>query len=413
MQRGAQCGSGGVSTQTKAFIFGGKTMPSPALNSFFEKYVDNFVEPIYDSIYRYDPYAPLIKREKWNYEMGENQTVVRTSAELPTGYDFNLSAIPTSTGTVSACDITTAEIKSGHSLRSFALRGAAFRSEWLCLRDLKTKWAAIKAVQNYESALKQFATVWWSDFRRKRFIEMLDGKISTTGAAAITETENSDADFSALAASLPTALLNWDIISQLSETLLRKGAGVNSVGFAEGGKPVFMLTCGWGLKRSLWLNNLVRETVNYAKPFENLKFRGYGGAIDGVLPNVDNQIMRFDEDLNPIYPTVNVAASNGMKWQLNPAYKTVANNGDAVYEVAYLTVGNVYEEHVPGVEPKAYSKAKFDGVNSYSGEIQWLNNPDNDVNPLGENGYYRMEMQVAAKPTHPDNGYAILTLAKD
>jgi hypothetical protein len=395
-------------------------MPSPSLNSFFVKYPDNFVDPIYNLIYRRDPYYPLIKRAKWDFSKGVNQTVVRTHSELPTGYDFNLASVtPANTGSKSACDITAVEIKAGHSERAFALMGAAFKSEWLCLRDLKTKWQALQAVKNREEELGQFSRVWWSDYRRMRFIEMLDGKISTKTATNIVFAESSNANFSAIAkADLPTAPLNWDLISQLTETLLRQGAGSDSPGSAEGGKPVFMLTCGYGLKRALWKNNLVRETVNFGDAFKNFAFRGYGGAIDGVLPNVDEFIVRYSYDtqtdtMTPIYPTINANATAGRKWKINPDWKTVANGGKAVYEVAYLTVANVYEEHVPGVEPKAYSKAKFDGVQQYTGNIEWINNPDNDINPRGENGYYYMEMQVAAKPTHPGNGFAVLTQAVD
>jgi hypothetical protein len=50
---------------------------------------------------------------------------------------------------------------------------------------------------------------------------------------------------------------------------------------------------------------------------------------------------------------------------------------------------------------------------TYAGDVRWINNPDMCYNKLGNMGFYRMDIQVAAKPIFPDNGFSIVTLALD
>ena len=54
----------------------------------------------------------------------------------------------------------------------------------------------------------------------------------------------------------------------------------------------------------------------------------------------------------------------------------------------------------------------FDPVN-YVGEPMWINNKDMCENVLGNMGFYKMLVAMAAKPIRPEIGITGLTLARD
>jgi hypothetical protein len=72
----------------------------------------------------------------------------------------------------------------------------------------------------------------------------------------------------------------------------------------------------------------------------------------------------------------------------------------------------VWEARVRPIGITNYGMAGFNPIN-YVGELAWYNIRDNVNNPDGTIGYYKMQIQAAAKPIRPEIGYAGLTLVKD
>lgn len=387
------------------------------INNFFTQSVNQFVEPIYNWIWRTNPFISLIPRAEFTPMDGLVPKVVTTTSEMPTAYPGDSGSgwgnLAISNGTGSSCDVTPTTINDGTIERNYQLETDAWTSRVLCLTDLQFDWQAEQEVANLQKNLMQYITVVWSDWYRIKSICNSGTKISTLAAGATYQSVDGNCDFSGLAGHLPTTNLTWDHLTPLYDILMQAGAEANAVGYSEG-QPLISLITGPGIKRALWQDDTkVRDTVNWGDAFQNFSARGINTSINGYIPNMDLYPIRYAADgTTKIYPTTNTAATKGRKSIPNPNYLTVARGGLAVYEVAYIYPNDVWEARVRPIGPTSYSMASFNPVN-YVGELQWINNKDNVSNPLGTRGYYRMDVQAAARPVRPEIGISILTLAVD
>ncbi len=390
-------------------------MPTPdlsAINNFFTQSVNQFVEPIYNWIWRTNPFISLIPRAEFTPMDGLVPKVVTTTSELPTAYP-NWGNLSISDGTADSCDVSPTAILDGTIERNYQLEINAFISRVLCLTDLQFDWQAEQEVANLQKNLMQYITVTWSDWYRMKSLCNSGTKVSTLAAGATFDSVDGNCSFAGLAGHLPTTALTWDHLTPLYDILMQAGAEANAVGYSEG-QPLVSLICGPGVKRALWQDDSkIRDTVNWGDAFQNFTARGINTSINGFIPNMDLYPIRWAADgTTKIYPTTNTSATKGRKSIPNPNYLTVARGGLAVYETAYIMPRDVWEARVRPVGPTSFGMASFNPIN-YVGDLRWINNPDNDENPLGNKGYYRMDIQAAARPVRPEIGYSIMTLAVD
>jgi hypothetical protein len=382
------------------------------LNNLMVTAKNLFQEPIYNWTWRTNPYISMFTRREFEPMDGLVPEVVTTTSELPTSYPDALSNLTLSDGTGSdACDIDATVIQPGYISRSYQLEVDAWQTPVICLTDLQFDWKAEQTIANLQQNLGQFTTVRISDLYRMWNIRMVNTKVSTAVAGAMDFDSNSDTDFTGV--DLPTEYLDWSHLDYLYDITMQLGAEQSAVGYSEG-MPLLALCVGPGIKRALFQNSdKVRSTVNWGDAFQNFTARGINTSINGFIPNLDLYPVRYAANgTTKIYPTRNVATTKGMKSEPNPAYRTVANGGSAVYEVAYVLCRDIYEVRPRPIGTTQFGQASFNAVN-YVGDINWINNKDNEKNILGNKGFYRMDLQMAARPIRPELGFAILTLAMD
>jgi hypothetical protein len=385
------------------------------INNYFATQKNQFDSNILTHIWRTNPFISLFPRKEFDASQGRIPEVITSTHELPTAYPFGLANLILSSGTGSpACDVEPAVIKSGHKKRSYQLEVASFETEVICLTDLQFQYQAVQQVTNKEDGLREYTRVWMSDWFRVHNIGMHDHKASTTSVANVTIKTDALYDFSTL--TLPTFELNWIHLTGLYDYFTGRGAGdpMFAIGMAMG-SHTFGITSGPGYKRKLFQDDeLVRETVNYSSDSTlNFAARGINQAVNGFVPNVDEFPIRFAADgTTAIYPTINQDTSVGRESVPNPNYRTVANGGLAVYEVVTITMKNTYEVRPRSVGPLGFGMEKFDATR-YTADFQWINNKDMASNKLGNKGFYRADVQQAAKPMYPQFGMSILTLAID
>ena len=122
-----------------------------------------------------------------------------------------------------------------------------------------------------------------------------------------------------------------------------------------------------------------------------LRYTDYEGAIGSL-----------------VYPFRNVATTNGMMFEPNPAYKPAwMTGGTTVYEVAFVYTREVYTDLVRPPDPITVGRQRFDPQN-YSGNVLFVNNADMEHNPKGNMGYYMVDIQLSAQPNDPDAGTSII-----
>ena len=94
-----------------------------AINNFFTQTVNQFVEPIYNWIWRTNPFISLVPRAEFTPIDGLAPKVVTTTSELPTSYP-SWSNLSISDGTNTSCDVTPTAILDGsigEAVKKFAI----------------------------------------------------------------------------------------------------------------------------------------------------------------------------------------------------------------------------------------------------------------------------------------------------
>lgn len=398
-------------------------MPTPdlsAINSFFETCRNQFDPAILSRFWTSNPYAGLVESKPFDTEMGLVQTVVTATHELPTTYGFEGDegaevALTLSNGTGNAaCSPEVSVIAGGYTNRDFRLYVKAFETPPFCLTDLQFKFQWAQQARAFEKGLADYVTQWQGDWNRRQNIGMINTKVSTTAAGVLDSDINSDYDFTGV--SVPTVLLDWEQLALMYDQLTVIAAEQNAVGYSDG-QPCFSLNVGPGLKRYLFQGtDKIRTTVNFldqGKEYSrNFLARGIATAVNGFMPNVDQNAVRYEADLTPIYPWINQATTQGNQAVRNPDYRTVANGGLAVYEAFSVMARGIYSKRPRPVGMTSQAMESFNPI-SYVGNITWINNPDMGYNKQGNYGFYRIDIQQAAMPEFPELGFTGITLAKD
>jgi hypothetical protein len=392
------------------------------IDNYFVERRNQFQKSTIQRLTRTNPFRSLVPMSPFPLQDGRTPTVRTLTHELPTAYPSSLTEVAVSTGTGNPeCAPSPTTIKRGEVHRTFKLYSTSFRTDTVCVSDLKRAEQAADAAAAFERALREYITVWWSDWYRLQNISMVDNKISTTDADYVTFVTSTAANHTGVSA-LPDQYLNWTHLDQIYMDLIRRGVAEEyAVGVTSSGMPVIPILLSPGLKQKLFRDDSdKREQVKYFNPQSNLAVLGYNGAINGWLPIVDVFPIRYGKsgglsaasDLtaaNMIYPTVNGSATVGRKNSPNPNYLSVARGGLAECEVVTILPNSVYEAHFEAVDPSSFSGMSFQPQN-YIGEFKWINNPtfegDND---RGNLGYYLADIRVGAKPLNPDLGISIVT----
>lgn len=378
--------------------------------------INQYQEPFYNKTLRESPIMNLVPRREFKNSDGLNPVVVTTTAELPTSYPSGLTNLSLSNGSGSAaCDVSGTLIHHGYTSRTYALEVAAFESEVLCATDLDFGPNGVEGtaqvIANYIKNMQSYLKTFWTDWYRIKNLASINNKVTVGLLGAFADVEsNTNASFTGM--SVPTDVLKWNHLDALWDLAQQTGMSEQSPTMS-GGQPAFFLVTGTNAKRRLFqYDTLTRDTVNWqtgVAAFENFKAMGIDTTINGFVPIVDPYAIRYGVDaVTPIYPFTNENTTTGRRWIPNPNYQSVAKGGLAVYEVFHILSNNIWEARPRSTGLGAMSGASFNPIN-YTGELNWINNKDT-TNPLGNKGYFRADVQVAAKPIFPEYGYSGLAL---
>jgi hypothetical protein len=406
-----------------------------SIDNFFVERRNQFQKSTLQKLFRGNPFRSLVPMSAYDLSEGRTPTVRTLTHELPTAYPVLTEVGVSDGGGSQPCAPAATTIKRGEIQRTFKLSQTSFRTDVLCLSDLKRAEQAADAVAGFERALNEYINVWWGDWYRVQNIAQVDNKVATKASSQLdVSINNSDVDHHSLG-SLPDADLNWDHLKQLYWQLCRNGlADELAIGRDSKGRPILPLHAGPGIISALWKDDTnSKEQVKFFDSAKNLQALGYDGAINGFLPVVDLFPIRYGKGTaadqsdnvtgvaqlttaNMVYPTVNAGASTGRRYTNNGAYaKSVAGvaTGRAKYEVVTILGRDVYEAKFESVDATQFGGAKFE-PQSYVGEFQWINNRTFEGgNDRGNLGYYLADIRCGARPLFPELGYSILTLARD
>ena len=439
------------------------TDPSAATN-YFRGRRNQYMKSTLQLLTRENPFRNLVPCRQYAGEEGENPTIVTYTSEMPTSYPFKVAAHTPGTmgmetikrsnhpanypgenpgdatdpnsgvagnpltgtlGNPSSPEGTTHgsvgnpashKIRRGQIERTFEIRETSFSTETMNLDDIKRAWQAAQQAEAFESSLKNYMTVFWSDWYRVQNIGMGNNKYvpnPDTGAASIgyQDTNNYEETFAGAFAGSGYAaagLVEWKHLKQIYYRLCRKGATKELAVGQSANRPIFPLHCSPELKEYLWKDeDRIGETLKWHDPKSLLAVMGYDRGINGFTPYVDLFPMRFADDAalaagTPVYPTQNVAASFGYDHDENTAWNS------AKYEVATILPQQVYECVYEPSSPIAFADMQFD-PQDYTGEFRFINTPTFEgTNDRGNKGYYLADVRIGSKPIYPQFGVSIV-----
>ena len=196
--------------------------------------------------------------------------------------------------------------------------------------------------------------------------------------------------------------------------LLRDGAADSAL-LQQNGAPLMTVVASpeW-IGNTIRTNSDIRQDIRWAESGEGnnatlLKAFGINHSYDGFMFLADLFPRRFTcaaGVYTEVPAFVQADATKGMKYDINPAYRT------APYEEAFIFDPMVFTQLIPQPITNPAPNFRFDPV-SYVGDIKILNIPNEQCNPDQNILRHRIVMAAASEPKHVWKGVAFVFLRCD
>jgi hypothetical protein len=294
----------------------------------------------------------------------------------------------------------------GETLRTFYLTHKAFESPDFCIQDIQSSYQFERQVERMVEVLAKVTEWELGNHYYNKYVQICGHKLTVTNSTATGVTDNGSSGFST--SPLPNGALTQGVLEDIYMTLFREGTDESAIGRVDGG-DVYLLVCGTEVSRDIVRQNPdIRQDIRYAYQGmgENTliqalgEARSYGGYKHLQMPYPPRY--SFDgTNYQRVEPFVQVAATKGQKWELNPVYKT------APYQVSYIFLPNVTYCNVFN-QVSNVAGLSFNPNIDYLGRFMWVNEWHRQCNPDRTIGYFRSIMKDAFEPIHPELGYAIM-----
>lgn len=347
----------------------------------------------------------LITQEAFPEGMGSTiNTLIQQRVVAPNVSSTAWTDVGTNTGTGTSCVPTPQQIDFARDLYSYNLQQAAIRSPGFCVNDIRTAWSAEQQLNAEYKALKDNTDFFWSNRYRDEFFRLSGHKIvvDSTSVYSFSETGVNQA----LPASRALYALDQGMLDTWYLDLNRDSA--EGYYATVDGMPQYALIVSPETSNYLKKQNAdIRQDLRFSSEVDALiKPFGVGWSYSGFIHLIDQQAPRFNFTGGqyvrvPYYTTA--ASYVGNRAVVNPAYRT------AQYEMTFIYNTNVYISRVPNSITSPGGNTKFDPQN-YRGEFHWLNIPDINCNPLGNQGFFYAQFMQGSEPNRPEWGYSIVHL---
>lgn len=361
---------------------------------------------MYSTFARTSPWnSQMIMSGEWTDGVGDSGRIATFGATDPRPEWMNISLDSTSD------QIPITVNRTGATTYSYSRFITRLASEKLDVLRMRQSWQAQQQAENIVKQLVRAVGNAWSRFYRQSYINIASYKLIPTKAGIVGLDVVSN-DINSMPEVKPEAALNDDLMNQAWQLLINEGAG-DSAAFMDQGSPVFLAyTSKDTVDFILRENQVIHKDWNFAEAAEGkeatlLRQLGVKWTYKGFTYVVDNMNPRYTfDDTKPtgqkwveVPQYIPVETTVGTRYVPNPAYM------NAPYEDTIIFVKDVYKSLVPR-PVSAYGQAKWDPV-TYTGELTWVNNKDNDANYMGTQGLFVATLSAAPMPVFPRHGVVI------
>lgn len=375
----------------------------PAINDFLATNSNMIEGKIVESLSLQSPWLSVYETKTFPAHMGE---VLRTVVQQPVAPVLSECA-PTWNGF--NCRLTPKDIQTGTQEYQYRLYRTWERGPAICIADAYT--AVEDALRGVEESLAKHAPTVWNAWLR--YQTLLNSATKVTARAGVSSfqflvAQGFQTNFKA--GVVPNSPLTWNFLRQalnyVTQTLYGYGAmwgeGVNMHA-----RLITDMDTAQYLRDEAETNLRAGVTGGFRDKYEELYSYEFAGPYRGIAIGVDPTPIRgtnFNSTtgvLACVEPRIAQATTQGQGAVFNPGWLA------STYQISFLIFKGAFERRVPDTGYTGTDKTRFD-KQFWGGDVFWLNNRDNDCNPLGEWGYHAINYAAGFKPIRPEFAVAIL-----
>lgn len=294
----------------------------------------------------------------------------------------------------------------GSTTRNFQLYRRALHGPQFCAEEFRTVFDLRLQLDAITAIIAQRVRLEWEIRDRHEYFANVQTKVVVNDCATPTEDTSTSSTYPA---ACPTQTLGLGLLDKYRLQLLRDGAADSAL-LSNNGSPVLTVIASpeW-IGNTIRTNSDIRADVRWADSGQGDRARlvqafGINHTYDGFMFMGDLFSRRFTCTggvYTEVPAFVQVAATKGFKYDINPAYRT------APYEEIFIFDPEVMTQLIPQPITNPAPNFRFDPV-SYVGDIKILNIPDEKCNPDGNILRHRIIMAAASMPKNVWKGVAFV-----
>ena len=372
-------------------------MSAPNVQQILVNETNRISEEMYRRKMHKPGWSQVVINSWWKKGMGDEVSAMVYERSLPSE-EPTWTPVRLNTGSGNTCVPDAVTISPAQTLRAYGLDRTAVKSDLICVDDARATFALMQQIESVVANLAEQVDYIWENRKRDEYVRLAEHKVIFNDAFA----EGSAAFPLTVPQYGPSQKpLDW-VYQRLSRDFGMEGAsGVDNTA------PVYIAFMSMEAS-----DIIVRDDPNNRQDFResdrnnellramgiNRVYRGFAHAIDNFCPRynfVDGAWVR-------VQPYISVAATQGNKSILNPAYFT------AEFEDIIVFNTKVYQCEYPEPVTSIPGGGSFNqGPETYRGTYVWRNEYDDIRNPDQTYGFWRGVLTQASRPITPEAGYVI------
>lgn len=308
------------------------------------------------------------------------------------------------------CRTAPSDLTYGQTDYQYQLESVWERGQPICIADAYT--AVEDNIRNIEDSFeKHTLTVWNAWIRARAFRDSSVKVVANSQAFSLDQNVAQGFQTNFKPGVTPDSPLTWEFLELVmdfaTQELLAMGAMFGD-GADEHARLITDMTTAHNLRNQIPENLRAGVTGRYADKYEELYGYQFMGPYRGVGIGVDQTILRANTinangSIVCVEPRIAQAVTRGTKAVASPFWMS------ARYQVSFLIFKGAFERRIPETSYTGAGMTKFD-KQFWGGDVFWINNKDNDCNPLGQWGYHAAVYAAAWKPRRPEFVIPILHL---
>lgn len=372
-------------------------MSAPDLQQVLVNETNRISEEMYRRKMHKPGWSQVVANSWFPKGMGDEISAMVYERALPASEPV-WSPVRFNTGDGNSCVPQAVTITPAQTLRSYGLDRTAVESNLICVDDARGTFALMQQIESVVANLAEQVDYIWENRKRDEYVRLAEHKVIFNDAFA-----EGSAVFPLTVPQYGASQKALDWVYQR----LSRDFGMEGASGVDNGAPIYIAFMSMEAS-----DIIVRDDPNNRQDFrdsdrrnELLRAMGINRVYRGFAHMIDNFGPRYNFVNGAwvrVAPYVTVAATNGDKSVINPAYFTAEFEDIIVFNSKVMRCE--YPEPVTSIPGGGTFNQ---GPDTYRGTYRWLNIPDTVKNPDETYGYWRGVLTQATRPITPEAGYVI------